>query len=251
VTGYDRNPLELALGLERGALDVAASDLATAVADADVVILATPVLAMRDILAELAPVLKPGALVSDVASTKSAVTSWAREFGVNFVGGHPMAGSERSGMVAARLNLLRGALYMLTGDSPLLEGLVRGIGARPMFISPEAHDTAVAAISHVPFLTSTALVKATMHDPRWAEWAPIAATGYRDVTRLASGDPAMYRDICLTNAGAIAPLLRELAAELGRVAADLEDRAALEELFQDARTRREDWLQRQESFRLP
>jgi prephenate dehydrogenase len=258
VAGYDRSTADLALAYERGAIDFMASSAVEAVFSADLVILATPVLAMQGLLAELAPALKAGAVVTDLASTKAAVTGWAREAGVTFVGGHPMAGSEKSGMAAARLNLLRGAVYIVTAapDTPpeavaLVEKLARGVGARPLRMDPEAHDQAVAAISHVPFLASTALVEVTTHDARWEQWAAIAATGYRDVTRLASGDPAMYRDICLTNAGAIAPLLRSLAGELERIAGDLEDRAALEALFTDARDRRDAWVHGQASFRLP
>ncbi|MDB5097669.1 MAG: prephenate dehydrogenase [Cyanobacteria bacterium RYN_339] len=258
VVGYDRSAADLKLAVERGAIDRAAGSAAEAVADADLVVLATPVLAMQGLLAELAPVLKPGAVVTDLASTKAAVTGWAAEAGITFVGGHPMAGSEKSGMAAARLNLLRGAVYIITAspDTPvsavdLVERLARGIGARPLRMAPEAHDRAVAAVSHVPFLASTAIVRVTTHAEEWDGWAPIASTGYRDATRLASGDPAMYRDICLTNGAAIAPMLRDLAQELERIAAGLEDRGLLDELFTDARDRRDAWVQGQGSFRLP
>jgi prephenate dehydrogenase len=258
VVGHDRNPSDLALAQERGAIDAQAASAADAARDADLVVLATPVLAMQGLLHEIAPVLKPGAVVTDLASTKAAVTGWAAEAGVTFVGGHPMAGSEKSGMAAARLNLLRGAVYIVTAgpDIPpdavaLVEQVARGIGARPLRMAPEEHDQAVAAVSHVPFLASTALVRNSTHDERWPAWAPIAATGYRDATRLASGDPAMYRDICLTNAGAIAPMLRALAEEITRIADGLDDRAYLEALFTDARDRRDAWVQGQGSFRLP
>jgi len=258
VVGFDRSPADLALAQQRGAIDHQASSLADLAAEADLVVLATPVLAMQGILRELAPVLKPSAVVTDLASTKAAVTGWAAEVGVTFVGGHPMAGSEKSGMAAAGLNLLRGAVYIITASpgTPAeaiaqVERLARGVGARPLRMDAVDHDRAVAAVSHVPFLASTALVRTTTHDPAWDVWGEIAATGYRDVTRLASGDPAMYRDICLTNAAAIAPLLRGLARQLDEMADGLEDRPYLEGLFQDARERRDAWLQGHTSFRLP
>jgi prephenate dehydrogenase len=261
IVGYDRNTADLALALERGAIDELAGDAADAVKGADLVILATPVLAVRGLLATIAPVLASRTVVTDVASTKSQVLAWAAEYlppGVAFIGGHPMAGSEKSGMAAARPNLLRGAVYCITPSpgvseaaTAVVEGLAVGVGARPLRIEAGAHDAAVAGISHMPFLAATALVHQTTHDVRWESWSQIAATGYRDATRLASGDPAMYRDICLTNGAAIGPMLRALAVQLNEMADNLDDRTYLEELFVDARERRDAWLSGQARFRLP
>lgn len=261
VVGYDRSAGDLALAVERGAIDEAATDPAAAVRGADLVVLATPVMAVRGLLEAIAPALAPGAVVTDVASTKAAVLGWAAETlppGVCFVGGHPMAGSEKSGMAAARPGLFRGAVYCITpsADAPdaaidAVERLAAGVGARPLRIDAERHDTAVAAVSHVPFLAATALVRLTARDERWGTWSQVASTGYRDATRLASGDPAMYRDICLTNGGAIAPLLRALAAELDALADGLDDAAALDRVFTDARTRRDAWMAERASFWLP
>jgi prephenate dehydrogenase len=261
IVGYDRNADDLALALERGAIDEVAADAAAAVRDADLVVLATPVLAVRGLLTTIAPHLALGAVVTDVASTKSQVLDWASlslPKNVTFVGGHPMAGSEKSGMAAARPNLFRGAVYCVTPSQgaselavQLVERLATGVGARPLRIDALAHDAAVAGISHVPFLAATALVRCTTHDPRWRTWSEIAATGYRDATRLASGDPAMYRDICLTNAAAVEPMLRELAAQLNEMADHLADPSYLDELFVDARDRRDAWMNGQARFRLP
>lgn len=261
LVGYDRNQPDLALALERGAIDRAAASAQEAVSGAELVILATPVMAIEELLGAIAAHLSPGALVTDVASTKALVLDWAERSmppGVAFVGGHPMAGSERSGMAAARANLFRGAVYCVTPGASAteaqvacIERLAAGVGALPLRVQAAEHDAAVAAVSHLPFLTSTALVSLTAADPRWALWGEIAATGYRDVTRLASGDPTMYRDICLTNAEQIAPLLRGLAEKLLAIADQLDDRTALERLFTTARAQRDSWLQAHARFQLP
>lgn len=252
VTGWDREWTVVSTALASGAIDRGAATLAEAVSDSDLVVVATPVLAVRAIFEAIAPHLQPGAIVTDVASTKSQVVAWARALlpsTTSFIGGHPMAGSEQHGIRNARADLLDGAVYCLmpaadTSSAALasLHQLVLAIGARPMVLPPTTHDTCVAAISHLPFLLSAALVQLTTSDTRWPELGQIAATGYRDVTRLASGDPAMHRDICLTNAAAIQPWLRDMARLLDEVACHLDDPAYLDQLFSIAQQRRNHWL---------
>ena len=246
VTGWDREPAA-----------VAASP-AEAVAGAELVVIGTPVGAIRALLAAVAPALAADAVVTDVASTKGQVVAWAAEARVPFVGGHPMAGSEKSGMAHARVNLFRGATWCVTagpttppGGVAAVEAIARLVGARPLQVTPADHDAYVAAVSHLPFLASAALVELTAGDPRWPEMAAFAATGYRDATRLASGSPAMYRDICQTNAAAIAPLLRRLAERFATLADEIEDPTQAEAFFTTARDAREAWLAGHERFRLP
>lgn len=258
IVGWDRDGAAAGLALERGAITLAVATPAEAVAAADLVVLAAPIGVLRELLGAIAPALPPAAVVTDVASTKAQVVAWAAEAGVPFVGGHPMAGTEKSGMTHARVNLFRGATWCVTPDdaSPAggveaVEAIARLAGARPLRLAPGDHDAYVAAISHLPFATAAALVALTTADPRWPAMAELAATGYRDVTRLASGSPAMYRDISTTNAGAIAPLLRGLAARLTSLAEELDDPARVEAFFTDAREAREAWLASHERFRLP
>lgn len=258
IVGWDRDWAACGLALERGAITRAAVTPAEAVAAADLVVLATPIGVVREMLAAIAPAVRAGAVVTDVASTKAQVIAWAHQAGVPFVGGHPMAGSEKTGMAHARVNLFRGATWCVTPDgaSPAggveaVEAIARLAGARPLRLDPAEHDAYVAAISHLPFATAAALVAETTADPRWPAMAELAATGYRDMTRLASGSPAMYRDISTTNAGAIAPLLRGLAKRLNALADELDDPARVETFFTSAREAREAWLASHERFRLP
>lgn len=256
VVGWDRDPRMTAAAVERGAIGRAPASLSDAVRDADLVIVATPVLAVRFVLEAIGPHLKPGAIVTDVASTKVQVLEWAQALlpsNVAFVGGHPMAGSEQHGIANARLDLLRGAVYCLTplAGAPVdalqtLEALVQQIGARPLRIAAAAHDSYVAAVSHLPFVLSAALVQLTADDPAWPDMQQIAATGYRDMTRLAAGDPRMHRDICLTNADLIRPQLQAMARLLDQLADQLDDPQALDDLFTAAQQNRTAWLRQRD-----
>jgi prephenate dehydrogenase len=226
VVGYDQERSALAKAKRLGAIDREAHDLAQAVAGASLVVIATPILAIRQVLREAAPHLSEGAVVTDTGSTKAAVLAWARELlpkGVHFVGGHPLAGKETQGIDNAQADLFRQRAYCLCPDPEADEravrtvlGLVQVVGATPLFIDPQEHDQYVAAVSHLPLVVATALFTLVRGSSGWAEMAPLAASGFRDTTRLASGDPEMSHDICLTNQEAILHWLDRLIGELYR-----------------------------------
>jgi prephenate dehydrogenase len=254
VTGYDRNNRATSDARGRLAIDREVRSLGEALREAQLVVVAVPVQAVREVFTAIAPVLPSGCVVTDVASVKNQVMDWARELlpaTVEFVGGHPMAGKERSGASAAEPDLFKSAVYCLTpsprarqGAIDLVDAMVRQIGAKPYFIDPNEHDAYVAGVSHLPFLLSTALVELTTASPGWKEMAPLAATGFRDVSRLASGDPEMHRDICITNRVALSRWLDDAA----RLLLDLRDQVEagdsdkLLALFERAREAREGWL---------
>jgi prephenate dehydrogenase len=191
-----------------GAVDEAPAALADAV-KADVVLLTPPVLAIRDLLQEIATHLTDGTVVTDAASTKRHVERWALETlpaTVHWVGGHPMAGKETAGLEHADGALFRGRTWCIVpppGADPVAVRVVTQLaadsGARTLEIDAAAHDRAVAVVSHLPFTAAAALADAVICDPRFGEIAAIAGTGLRDMTRLASGDATMHRDIVLTN----------------------------------------------------
>lgn len=224
VTGYNRSPNAMAEALRRGAIDTAAASPEEAIKDADAVVIATPILAIRDMMQRIAPHLASGALVTDVGSTKAQVVRWAGAIlppGVIFIGGHPMAGKETSGIAGAEAQMLVGATYCLTPTAGTpkeavarLVRWVERIGAVPLIIDAGEHDHIVAGISHLPLLAAAALVSATVRDPQWEKLSRLAASGYRDTTRLASTHPAMSRDICLTNGEAILEWLDSYIARL-------------------------------------
>ncbi len=214
-----------ASALGAGAIDAAPATLGRALADADLVVLAAPptaCLALLDRLAGEARGALPGsAVVTDVASTKALVVTRAAANGLRFVGGHPMAGRETSGFGAASADLFHGRPWVVVPGDPAdtaaierVEALALATGARPVRMEAGAHDAAVAAISHLPIIAAAALVEVAAGAsgepvPRdWPAAAALAASGWRDATRLARGDARMGAGIAATNAAAIAERLR-------------------------------------------
>ncbi len=208
--------------LAAGIIDEAADDPAMALAGADLVVLAAPPVAcvslVRRLGDDLRAALADGATVTDVASTKAALTAAAREARIPWVGGHPMAGRESSGFEAADPELFAGRPWVLTeavggGDPEAVRTLALACGARPVALDADRHDRLVASISHLPLLASVALVEAVAgtggpSGPDWAAAITLAAGGWRDTTRLARGDATMGAEIAATNAPAIAEALR-------------------------------------------
>jgi len=253
LVGFARRPEVASKALSIGAVDRAEGNLLSAVEEANLVIIATPVVAIKEILAQIGEHLSQGCIVTDTASTKAQVMGWAEEFlpsSVSFIGGHPMAGKEASGIEAADSALFAGCTYCLvpgrraTAEAiNVVEGLVGQIGAKPIFLDASEHDSLVAAISHLPLLLSAALVSATTRSPSWPKMAKLAATGFRDLTRLASGNPEMSRDICLTNREPILHWIDEYIKELGEFRRLVgEGGQEMEQAFIRARQGRERWL---------
>ncbi|MBI4232918.1 MAG: prephenate dehydrogenase/arogenate dehydrogenase family protein [Chloroflexi bacterium] len=224
IIGHDKELGVASKAHKRGAVDKTHINLIAAVEGARLIIIATPVMAMRQVLESIAPHLEQQAVVTDTGSTKGTVLQWADQYlppGVSFVGGHPMAGREQSGPDAADPDLFTGATYAICPSSRAskeavqsIVGLAETIGARPYFVNPEEHDSYAAAVSHLPILLSTALVTCTSRSPAWQEIEKLASTGYRDLSRLASGDPEMSRDICFTNKDAILYWIDEFIRQL-------------------------------------
>ena len=252
VVGYDLGKGISNQARKIGAIDEPYSTLADAVRGADLIILATPVGAMRSLLQDIATTATPGAVVTDVASTKAQIISWAEEFlptSVAFVGGHPMTGKELSGVESADAALFQGHIYCLTPTAhtrPVainkVSILIEALGARVRFLEPAEHDGQVAGISHLPFVASVALMKTVAEGPAWGDAAMLAAGGFRDMSRLAAGNPEMYRDICLTNSEALTRWLNEYITTLS----ELRDRIAahdrsLAETFARAQQLRLQW----------
>jgi len=253
IAGCSRRPETVDKARKLGIIDAGAENPEYAVKEADLVIIATPVMAIKDILKEISSGLKPDCVVTDAGSTKTKVMEWAEEYlpgGISFIGGHPMAGRETSGIDEADADLFHNCVYCLTpapdatGEAILtLQGMVEAIGARPMLIDARAHDELVAGVSHLPMMLSAAFVAATTESPLWSEMAKIAAGGYRDLSRLASGNPEMNRDICLTNRDQIILWLDRYIDELKRYRTLVtEGGDGIKDALQRARDAREKWL---------
>ncbi|MEE9285452.1 MAG: prephenate dehydrogenase/arogenate dehydrogenase family protein [Dehalococcoidia bacterium] len=254
VTGHDREPTSSRSAQKMGAVDSVEWNIGRAVRDADLVVIATPALAIKEVMQHTAEHLPEECVVTDTCSTKTRVLQWAKEIlpsHVSFVGGHPLAGKEESGPGAAEAGLFDGATYCVIPGAgaaswavQAVVSLVEIIGAKPFFIDAGEHDSFVAAVSHLPITISAALVASTTKSPSWHEMARLAANGYRDITRLASGDPEMNRDICLTNASELTPWLDRVITELLELRRNLEESNDEEvaRFFAHVYEEREKWL---------
>ena len=230
IAGYDRNADGARAAERRGAIDGRESSARAAAAGASLVVLSTPILAMREVMAEIAGALAPGAVVTDTGSTKAEVMDWARDLlpsGVHFVGGHPMAGKTVSGPGNADPKLFEGARWVVTPSRTAsatavetVAGFAAGLGAKPMYMDPEEHDAYAAAISHLPMLAAAALFRLARDSEAWPELSMLAAGGFRDTTRLAGTDEQMAHDIALTNRDQVVHWLQRYRGMLY----DLEDR---------------------------
>jgi prephenate dehydrogenase len=224
-----------------GAIDHEARHPAEAVEGAAVIVIATPILQVTKVLEEIAPALGEGAVVTDTASTKREVVRWAEErlpAEVSFVGGHPIAGKEQSGLDAADASLFEGRPWAITpsvhASEPAIktvENLIGLVGARPVLIDAEEHDSYLAGVSHLPLLASTALFSLASQSQAWPELAALAGPGFRDVTRLASSSPDLSHDICLTNRENLLHWLDRFGEELRRLHRLIEDSETQEELL--------------------
>lgn len=214
VVGHDQNAGSLKWAKDHQVIDVAAEQGLEAASDADIIILATPVTEIVKELNQLAKLnLKPGVIVTDTGSTKATVMQAAQMLmvkGVTFVGGHPMAGSERSGVQAGRASLFAEAHYFLVNGNAsddqikALRNVLSAAGAYFEILTATQHDQMVAQISHVPHVVASALAisaaKGLADQPQALQFS---AGGFRDTTRIAAGDPTMWTAIMQSNTEAI------------------------------------------------
>jgi prephenate dehydrogenase len=244
AAGFDANADAVRAALSRGIIDRAATSAADAASDADLVVVATPVGAMRAAFSEIAGALITSAVVTDVGSTKCSVIDDARAaLGAafaRFVPAHPIAGGERPGVEHATADLFRNRLVITTpipatdaSATALVEELWRKVGARLERLGPEQHDKVFAAVSHLPHLLAFALVEMIARGPDAQTRFSHAGAGFRDFTRIAASSPDMWRDICLANRGPLADELRAYRAQLDLLQAALEagDGAMLHAVF--------------------
>ena len=242
---------------KRGAFHKVENRLMAAIDGADVVVLATPVMAMRDLMETIGRELPENAVITDVGSSKRTVVQWAAEVlpdRSQFVGGHPMAGRETPGPENATADLFTGKPYCIVPSADAREQAVstvttiaEALGATPFFISAEEHDSFVAAVSHLPFMMSVALMQTVSKSANWDDIAQLASSGFRDLSRLASGDTTMHRDISITNREPIVSWIDSFIRELYEIRNLLKDeegpdQAAVEELFEKAHEERGRWL---------
>jgi prephenate dehydrogenase len=228
VAGYDSSDEALQIAAGRGAIDRVCADVKEAVSDAEAVFVAVPVGALRHTISATLDAAPAGCVISDVGSTKRAIVAALED--TRFVGGHPLAGAETSGVQHARADLFDGATWYLT-PTPTTSGilyerlhrLLRSLGARPVAIEPEVHDTILATVSHLPHVLANVLVsQAAQTLAAGGERLPATGPSFRDATRVAGASSRIWTDIYLSNRDALIAGIDETIARLTRVRESLD-----------------------------
>ncbi len=226
--GRDDDLTNLQTAQNLGVIDEHYIDIARALANADCIILATPVGAIESVFASLKPFWDEKAIYTDVGSTKGSVISAAeRVFGSvpdNLVPAHPIAGAEQSGVVASLDDMFVNKRVIITPTNAtrpdgvqIMRMFWERLGAQVAIMDAAHHDAILAATSHLPHIVAFALVDMLGHKDEQSEIFKYAAGGFRDFTRIASSDPTMWRDICVANKNEIIPLIQQLKIELGKI----------------------------------
>ena len=256
IVGTDYDSVARSGAQKSGAFKKVESRLSNAIRGADVVVFATPIQAMREMMESAANDFEEGCVVTDVGSSKKVVLQWAEEVlpkHVSFVGGHPMAGKELSGPKNADGTMFKGKAYCIVPSVNAERAAVssvttiaEAIGAKPFFIGVDEHDSFVAAVSHLPFMMSVALMGTASKSANWDDIAQLASSGFSDLSRLASGDPVMHRDICVTNPEPIVAWMDSYIRELYELRNMLAkeggpDPDAVHEVFEEAMNARARW----------
>jgi len=254
VMGCVRREESVAEVIQKGAVDQATCDLSQAVADADLIVLCTPLAQMRSLAEQMVPYLKSKVVVTDVGSVKGMVMQELEPMfasvGAAFIGSHPMAGSELAGIDAARADLFEKAVCVITpaSQSPssalaAVDGLWRQVGGRTIRLSPDQHDELVARSSHLVHVVASELANYVLSPIHPKQQAELCSTGFRDTTRVASGSQEVWRDIALANRKNLSRVLGVFIEDLQefQLALDNGDVKTVAEFFQQARERREQW----------
>jgi prephenate dehydrogenase len=252
IIGMDKCKENLDLAIDDGTIDKAFETIEEAVQESQVIFLCTPVQSISGLLNTLAGVVKPGTIITDAGSTKMHIMEEADRIlpkEVYFIGGHPMAGTERSGYSSSIAHLFENAYYVLTPQPGTpnetvksLELLISSAGALPLILDPLTHDQRVGAVSHLPHIVAAALVNAVKEsDGPDHSVQKLAAGGFKDITRIASSNPEMWRDICMSNKEQLQPMLVSVIRHLYRFGQALDNNEApeVEGFYRDAKAYRD------------
>jgi len=256
VVGFVRRAVSVPECEMLGAVHLASCDLSQAVEGAELIVLCTPIAQMRPLVEQMLPALKPGAIVTDVGSVKGSVVRELEPLvarrGGHYVGSHPMAGAEKTGVAAAREDLFAGAVCVVTPtrhSHPAavrrVDQLWRAVGSRVLHLAPATHDALVSRSSHLPHLVAAQLTNLILSPEYPKEQRTLCANGFRDATRIAASSPEMWRDIALANRHNLSRALRSFTTGLQELRRALENGngPAVTKFFEQARERRERWSQ--------
>jgi len=256
VCGFDLDNATVRKAYEIGAIDSHIQELKDIGSQADLIFIATPIAETIRTIKSLMPFLSSGTIMTDVASVKSEIVSYLEgEFlnsGVSFIAGHPMAGKETQGIDSADQDLFEGRAWILVPGTNIpkvaynaLENVITIIGAKPILLDAQTHDEAIAAVSHLPFLVARMLFGTVAESPLWEVSRRLAAGGFRDSTRLASGNPQLHTDIVCANREQILLALDCLEKNMKNMRTLLESgtRESIMDFFQENKNLRDQWYE--------
>jgi len=256
ITGVDRCSSSLAEAKQRGAVDIISAD-DHALANQDIVFVCTPVLQIGLVMQQILPYLTAGTIITDVGSTKLFLLEQLRDImpaGLSYIGGHPMAGREKSGITAADKNLFVNKWYILSQgihtnpeQYQVLSELLQATGAKVIAMNAAEHDCGAAYMSHIPHVVAAGLVNLLHNRSSQENLLRLMGGGFKDTTRIASSDADMWSDICLTNSTAMINGLKEYQNILEEVVGAIEraDRARLYTFFSSAKEKRDNMLEQE------
>lgn len=263
IIAYDIDTPSLTLAYREQVVDICASEIDDHFKNCTIIFLCCPVHVNIEIYAKLINIVNKDCIITDVGSTKEAMMSAVNSFNnsIPFIGGHPMAGSEKYGYSASTAHLFENAYYILTPTQNILQSqldilyaLVKGIKALPIVVSPDQHDYITAAISHVPHIIAASLVNMVNHlDSDEGYLHTLAAGGFKDITRIASSSPAMWQQICLSNKKHIVDLLSYYVNDLRKIINMIDDgnKHNIYDFLESARAYRDSFQERKTGALLP
>jgi len=256
IYGFDLDCAVAKRAVEIGVIDSYIQELEDIGSQANLIFIATPIAQTVQTIKNLLPFLSPGTIVTDVASVKSGIVNEAKkqllDKNVTFIAGHPMAGKETQGVSSADPNLFEGRPWVLIRDDSVsiaeygvLEDVITLIGAKIILLDAETHDMAMASVSHLPLLVASTLLETVAENQLWAISSKLAAGGFRDITRLASGNPQLHKDIVCANREKILLALSELEQKLRdiRKLVESRDEENLANFFERNKNLRDQWYQ--------
>lgn len=253
ITAYDANHHQLQRAISMGIVDTITTDYAYGLSQADIVIFATPVHTTTSYLASMSQYnTRPGLIVTDTGSTKSTIQAFESELlqqDIHLIGGHPMAGSHKSGVLNAKKHLFENAYYVLVHDMPendvaheRIKNLLQHTRAHIISMTADEHDHVTGIVSHVPHFVASSLVNLNAYYAPESEWIKqLAAGGFRDITRIASSNPEMWRDISIENRTHILSVMKHLQSDFSKIIDLLErqDSDGLYDFFNNAKQYRD------------
>jgi prephenate dehydrogenase len=256
VSGYGRNTENLEKAIELGVIDEYFTDISKVILDADVIVIATPLTTYGPLLEEISHSIKPGAVITDVGSAKKCVIEDAKKIlGKNiqqFIPGHPIAGKEKSGVSASSPDLFQNHMVILTplsenlaDDIQMISSMWESCGANIVTMSVEHHDLVLAATSHLPHILAYSLVSCLAKMKEEDDIFKYSAGGFKDFTRIASSNPEMWSDICISNQNNLLQVINQYKAQLDEISGmiKIRDKKGLEDLFSKAKITRDQFVE--------